>query len=42
VVLDGFELRSDVKIIMPGERYHDERGQGFFERVVGLLDETPS
>jgi DNA polymerase I-like protein with 3'-5' exonuclease and polymerase domains len=38
VVLDGFELRSDVKIIMPGERYHDERGQGFFERVVGLLD----
>jgi len=42
VVLDGFELRSDVKIIMPGERYHDERGQGFFERVVGLLDKTPS
>lgn len=38
VVLDGFELRSDAKIIMPGERYHDERGQGFYERVLKVLE----
>ncbi len=38
LVLAGFRLRSDVKIVMPGERYHDERGQPFFERIVRILE----
>jgi DNA polymerase I-like protein with 3'-5' exonuclease and polymerase domains len=40
LTLDGFRLRSDAKIVMPGERYHDERGQGFFERIVRILEES--
>jgi hypothetical protein len=40
LTLDGFRLRSDAKIVMPGERYHDERGQGFFERVIRILEES--
>lgn len=39
VILDGFQLRSDAKIIMPGERYHDERGQGFYERIMRVLND---
>lgn len=38
ILLDGFELRSDAKIIMPGDRYHDERGKDFFDRILAVLD----
>ena len=37
LVLDGFRLRSDVKIILPGGRYHDKRGEEFFERIMRLI-----
>ena len=37
-VLDGFELRTDAKIVHHPERYVDEdRGREMWERVTGLL-----
>jgi hypothetical protein len=38
IVLDGFELRTDAKIVRYPDRYFDDRGRAFFERVVELLD----
>ena len=38
IVLGGFELRTDAKIVCYSDRYTDDRGHAFFERVVGLLD----
>jgi DNA polymerase-1 len=40
VVLDGFELRSDVKIIRQHERYSDARGATMWSRVMSLLAEA--
>jgi len=37
VVLNGFELRSDVKVIRQNERYSDARGETMWNRVVNLL-----
>ena len=37
IVLGGFELRSDVKIIPSPERYLDPRGKAMWERVEELL-----
>ena len=37
IVLGGFELRSDVKIIPSSERYCDPRGTVMWERVEELL-----
>ena len=37
--LDGFELRSEAEIIMPGERLHDERGRLFYQMIMDLLQE---
>jgi hypothetical protein len=37
VVLDGFPLRSDAKIIRWPDRYVDERGREFWGRVMALL-----
>ncbi|MHB8955440.1 MAG: DNA polymerase [Pirellulaceae bacterium] len=37
VVLGGFELRSDAKIVRHPERYSDSRGVGMWETVVGIL-----
>ena len=37
VVLDGFRLRSDVKIVRWPDRYMDERGREFWGRVMALL-----
>jgi hypothetical protein len=34
VVLDGFRLRSDAKIVRWPDRYMDERGRGFWDRVM--------
>ena len=38
IVLGGFELRTDAKIVRYPDRYMDERGRAFFERVLELLD----
>jgi hypothetical protein len=38
IVLDGFELRTDAKVVRYPDRYFDDRGRAFFERVVELLD----
>lgn len=37
IILHGFELRSDTKIIRCGERYSDPRGVAMWERVTKLL-----
>jgi hypothetical protein len=37
VILDGFELRSDVAIIRHPDRYMDERGQVMWDRVMALI-----
>ena len=42
VVLNGFELRSDVKVVQPNERYSDKRGETMWNRVMHLLAEAES
>jgi DNA polymerase-1 len=37
IVLRGYELRTDEKIIRPGERFHDERGLEMWKTVERLL-----
>jgi DNA polymerase I-like protein with 3'-5' exonuclease and polymerase domains len=37
VVLDGFDLRSDAKVVAYPGRYMDKRGAKMWERVMGLL-----
>ena len=37
IVLAGFELRSDVKIIRHPDRYQDRRGAEMWETVMRLL-----
>jgi hypothetical protein len=37
IVLDGFALRSDAKVVRWPERYMDDRGQGMWDRVMRLL-----
>ena len=37
IVLDGLRLRSDAKIVRWPDRYMDERGREFWERVMSLL-----
>jgi DNA polymerase I-like protein with 3'-5' exonuclease and polymerase domains len=39
VVLDGFSLRTDAKIVRHPDRYVDERGRKMWETVSALLDE---
>ena len=39
LVLDGFRLRSDAKIIRYPERYEDERGKEMWQRVWGVMAE---
>lgn len=41
VVLDGFRLRSDVKIVRAPERFRSERGAGMWRTVMDLLGERP-
>jgi hypothetical protein len=41
VVLAGFRLRSDAKVIRWPDRYMDERGRAFWGRVMALLPERP-
>jgi hypothetical protein len=37
VILDGFRLRSDAKIVRWPDRYMDDRGREFWGRVMKLL-----
>ena len=39
-VLDGFRLRSDARIVRWPDRYMDDRGRAFWDRVMGLLPVT--
>jgi DNA polymerase I-like protein with 3'-5' exonuclease and polymerase domains len=39
VVLDGFTLRVDAKVVSYPDRYLDERGRQMWETVCGILDE---
>jgi DNA polymerase-1 len=39
LVLDGFILRTDTKIVRFPDRYSDERGAAMWRRVMRLLDE---
>jgi hypothetical protein len=41
VVLAGFQLRSDAKIVRWPDRYMDDRGREFWGRVMALLPERP-
>jgi hypothetical protein len=38
VILDGFQLRSDAKIVRWPDRYMDGRGREFWNRVMGLMN----
>jgi len=43
IVLDGFELESDAKVVSYPDRYHDEdRGREMWNRVVRLANECAS
>ena len=37
IVLGGFEVRTDVKIVRYPDRYMDKRGAVMWERVMGLI-----
>jgi hypothetical protein len=37
IVLDGFELRTDVHVVRFPDRYMDPRGQVMWDRVMGLI-----
>jgi hypothetical protein len=39
LVLDGFALKTDVRIVRHPERYMDERGVKMWEQVMGILGE---
>jgi hypothetical protein len=39
LVLPGFPLRTDAKVVRYPDRYLDERGRRMWETVVSLLDE---
>ena len=40
IVLDGFELVTDVKIICHPDRYEDHRGAEMWARVMRLIGES--
>jgi hypothetical protein len=39
LVLDGFELRTDVEVVRYPDRYMDERGEHMWREVMKLIDE---
>ena len=40
IVLDGFELGSDVKTVRYPDRYMDKRGEVMWSRVMNLIGEA--
>lgn len=41
IVLDGFRLRSDARVVRWPDRYMDDRGREFWGRVLALLPDEP-
>ncbi len=41
VVLGGFRLRSDARVVRWPDRYMDDRGRGFWDRVMSRLPTRP-
>ena len=39
IVLGGFTLRSDAKVIRHPDRYMDERGMRMWDEVAGILSD---
>jgi hypothetical protein len=39
IVLGGFALRSEAKIVRAPNRYMDKRGQRMWDVILGILDE---
>lgn len=39
IVLDGFTVRTEVKIVGPGQRFSDSRGRRMFETVMDIIRE---
>ena len=37
IVLDGFALRTEAKVVCWPDRYMDDRGRGMWDRVMRLL-----
>ena len=42
VVLYGFEVRTDAKIVRYPDRYKDERGREMWDRVMSLIESVES
>jgi hypothetical protein len=40
LVLDGFELRTEAKIVRWPERYRDDRGAKMWDTIMGILAES--
>ena len=40
IVLDGFELGSDVKVVRYPDRYMDKRGVVMWDKVMSLIGES--
>jgi DNA polymerase I len=38
-VLRGYELRTDVQIVRPGDRYYDKRGAEMWATIERLLNQ---
>jgi DNA polymerase I-like protein with 3'-5' exonuclease and polymerase domains len=38
ILLNGFKLTSDAKIIRSPERFHEDSGQHFWDRVMAILE----
>jgi hypothetical protein len=42
IVLDGFELHTDAKVVAHPYRYEDPRGREMWSRVMALIGEAVS
>ena len=42
ILLGGFKLASDAKIIRSPERFHEDAGQIFWDRVMAILERVKS
>ena len=40
IVLDGFRLRSDAEVVVYPDRYRDPRGEGMWQTISHLMEET--
>jgi DNA polymerase I len=42
VILNGFELRSDAKIVVSPDRYMDPRGEKMWQTIIGIVADIES